>query len=524
MPKIEITRRGVFNAAVALIHAAVVAFILIVPINAVTRAIWSLCARADGSGLSELIDVHRWRILLANTSIVCVCALVTALLLGGGFGFLIARTNLPGRKILHGAALLGACVPLYVSVVFIFALIPIWQYKNSTIACGVMHGLILSPLATVILAAVFRAGDRDLEDQARLDAGAFCVFRRITLPHAGWGVVGTGIVVALLTATDHTIADILIVRTFAEEVYTQFILDRTETGPILVGVPVMIFLAGAALLAQRRYRFFGDNAHQQDSRTPRRLVLEPWRGLVGAAAWAVMLALMVPPAYALLSKIGWSKEIGRTIAPLQMELWHTFIAAAAGAAAIVLFSIGLAWATLRARRARWAVFIAVIILLGMPAPVIGISLVDLLNRSNWLGAIYDSPFGVIIGYFVRFLPLGVLMMIPAVQRVALEHEHAARVDGCDWRQTQWHLYWPAVWKHAAIVGLVMMILCYGEVASTVLVAQPGWQLASVRAYTLIHFGVYRDLAVLAVMSIVYILLPWALLVALLRRWLAETTG
>ncbi len=46
---------------------------------------------------------------------------------------------------------------------------------------------------------------------------------------------------------------------------------------------------------------------------------------------------------------------------------------------------------------------------------------------------------------------------------------------------------------------------------------PGWTTASVRAFTLMHFGVYRDLAVLALASVGCILFPWLLLVCLLKR-------
>jgi ABC-type Fe3+ transport system permease subunit len=50
-----------------------------------------------------------------------------------------------------------------------------------------------------------------------------------------------------------------------------------------------------------------------------------------------------------------------------------------------------------------------------------------------------------------------------------------------------------------------------------LLAPPGWATVSVRAFTLIHYGVYRDLAVLAVLSVGTIALPCLVLVLLLKR-------
>ncbi len=164
---------------------------------------------------------------------------------------------------------------------------------------------------------------------------------------------------------------------------------------------------------------------------------------------------------------------------------------------------------------------AIVVLLAVPAPVAGISLIELLNRPGWAGRLYDSPMVITLGYIVRFLPLGVLLLIPAVQRVPLEVESAARLDGCDWLAAQRHVYWPAIAADAAIVWLVIMILCFAEVGCTVLLAPPGWTTASVRAFTLMHFGVYRDLAVLALTSVGCILLPWLVLVCLLKRRLVR---
>jgi ABC-type Fe3+ transport system permease subunit len=51
----------------------------------------------------------------------------------------------------------------------------------------------------------------------------------------------------------------------------------------------------------------------------------------------------------------------------------------------------------------------------------------------------------------------------------------------------------------------------------VLLVPPGSETVSVRAFTLLHFGVYRDLAALALVSVATILVPWAVLLWALRR-------
>ncbi|HQL54584.1 MAG TPA: ABC transporter permease subunit, partial [Phycisphaerae bacterium] len=160
---------------------------------------------------------------------------------------------------------------------------------------------------------------------------------------------------------------------------------------------------------------------------------------------------------------------------------------------------------------------AVVVLLAVPAPVAAISLIGLLNRPGWPGAVYDSAAIVVLGYFVRFLPVAVLLLVPGVRRVPRDAERAARVDGCDWSREHWHVRLPALLPDVALAWLVLVIFSFAELGATLLLAPPGVTVAAVRAFTLLHFGVYRDVAVLAVLSVGLIVVPWALLMLLLWR-------
>jgi iron(III) transport system permease protein len=211
-------------------------------------------------------------------------------------------------------------------------------------------------------------------------------------------------------------------------------------------------------------------------------------------------------------------EAARALRP---DLVVSALLASAGATIVTLFGVGFAWALVRAGQPRWAVAVGAVVLLAMPAPVVGIALIGLLDRPGLLGAVYESAAVVVLGYVVRFLPIGVLLLAAAVQRVPREIESAARLDGCDWLGLQRHVYWPAVAFDAAIVWLVIVILSFAEVGTTMLVIPPGWDTAAVRAFTLMHYGVYPDLALLAVLSAAVILVPWLLLVCLLRYRFAQ---
>lgn len=504
-------------AVAAGLHVVILLGAVTVPGYAIAKAVLALLESSETGRIGALVPLDRWLVLLGNTATVCGLALLTTLVVGLVGGITLARTDLPGRTVFAALAVLAACVPVYVVAVFIFSYLPAFRLADSAVACGLLYGLIYSPLAIVVLGATFRCADRELEDLARLDAGPSAVLLRVTIPQASWGVATLGMLVVLLVGTDFTIADILSVRTFAEEVYTQFGLHRSAAGPVLTSIPMFLTLAGLLLAVQARYRLFGEHSPWQFAAPPRTVSLGQWRPVVTVVVAAGVLVLAGRPVASLLGRIGSFEEFAAAAGALRRELLVSALLAMLAGAGVVLSAVGFAWVLLRGGPLRWPLAVAVVLLLSLPAPVVGISLIGLLNRPGLLGAVHDSPAVVVIGYVVRFLPIGVLLLLAAVQRVPREIESAARIDGCDWLAVQRHVYWPAVAIDAAIAWLVVVILCFAEVGTTMLVVPPGWETAAVRAFTLMHFGVYRDLAVLAVLSAGVILVLWLLLVYLLQR-------
>jgi iron(III) transport system permease protein len=517
-------RRGA-GVAYGMLHVLVLGVALSVPVYAIVRALMTLAGApgtdADAAGLAR--DLDRWQILLRNTGIVAGVAVLTAVGLGGGLGLLAARTDLPGRRLVLGAALLGACIPIYVTSALILATLPATYLSGSLVACGVIYGLVYTPLATLVLAAAVRATDRELEDLALLDARPAYVLWRVTVPQAAWGVVAVVLVVVLLVGTDYTIADLLVIRTFAEEVYTQYQLDRRQAGPLLTSLPVLVVMTTLLLAAQARYRFFGEHSPWSGGGAPRLYRLgraRPWATLacavllvgVGGGLLTALLLRALAPAPHLPQTGVWGAAWA-----LRHEVAMSCSLAALGAVAVTLPAVGLASVLARGGWLRWVVLAASVLLLSTPAPVVGISLIELLNRPGLVGLTYDTPVPVLLGYLVRFLPIAVLLLVPGLRRIPAEVIWAARVDGCDWRRWQWHIVWPALARDLLLTGLLMLILCFGEVAATMLLVPPGLETAAVRAFTLMHFGVYRDLAVLALVSIVCVLGPWAGLAWLVRQ-------
>lgn len=507
------------DATVIGLHALLLAAALVVPAFAIGDALAALADPAAGEDLRALLNAGRWAALLGNTALVAGVAVLVATAVGGTLALLATRTDLPGHRLLTGAALFGACVPVYVSTAFFLTLIAADRMRGSALACGVLYGLIYTPLAGLVLGVAFRTADRELEEHALLEGPPWRVLCRITIPQAGWAFVAIGTLLLLLVATDFTIPDLLVVRTFAEECYTQYQLDHRRAGPLLTALPVLLVLSLVLVAVQLRYRFLGEKTVWDLGRPALRYGLGRWRPAAGGLVGLLLLAALVVPCLVLVGRARAAPDLLKAVRDAQPPLVTSALLAALAATLVVLPAVGLAACLVRGGRLRWLVGAAVVVLLAVPAPVVGISLIAILNRPGPLGWLHDGPGATVVGYYVRFLPIGVLLLLPAVQRISREIEAAARLDGSGWARLTWHIRWPAVWPDALLAWLVIVILCFTEVGASVLVQAPGWAPAAVVAFQELHMGVYADLAVLALLSIPYVLVPWGLAVWVLRMLL-----
>lgn len=120
-----------------------------------------------------------------------------------------------------------------------------------------------------------------------------------------------------------------------------------------------------------------------------------------------------------------------------------------------------------------------------------------------------------VAYIVRFLPIAVILLIPAVRAIPIECEQAAKLDGCGLFAMWSRIIWPQCIPTALAAMFIVMVLSIGELPCSLLVTPPGYTTVGARFFSLIHYGLYPDAAMLCLLSIGSVLLPW---LGLLLLW------
>jgi iron(III) transport system permease protein len=498
-----------------------------------------------------------------NTALLVGGTLLLALPPGVAGAVLLYRTDLPFRRYFRFLALLTLLVPLplfasgWQAVLGSGGWLPLalwnaprpevpafapdsgaWTPWGQGLGSAVwIHAAAGLPWVVLLAGQGLRAVERSLEEDALTAQPAWRVILRVSLPRAGAAVAAAGLWLGLQAATEITVTDVMQVRTFAEEVYTQLVAPETGSGAdslaraVAVALPSVVLFALLVLVLARHWERTLPPAPAEVG-PPLTFSLGrhrwPLAGLVGGLA----VLLLGVPLGSLLWRAGltgaprsWSAPVAwhhlRLVWQAEHRLLLGSIALAAGAgAACAGLALGACWAAAGTRWFRGGVLVLMAAAWAVPGPVIGLGLADttaaLLNAvpsraladALWYG---PSPVPLLWVDVIRFFPCAVAVLWPVVRLLPAELRDAARVDGArPWQELR-HAVWPFAAPACRRAALAAGVLSLGELSAGKLVSTPGMPGYAEVVFTQMHYGVTNDLAARCLLLLAAVMVGAALL-------------
>jgi len=483
----------------------------------------------DSAGSAELMresgGLARLRRLAINTIDLVIVTETIALPLGIVLALLLFRTDVAGRRILLAVLALAAFIPLPLHAT---AWLGAFGNLGRAQAFGVrpilvglpgaalVHALAALPWVILIVGVGVSAVEPELEESALLDYGPGRVLVRVTLRRALGAIAASALAVAVLTAGDMTVTDLLQIRTFAEEAYNQYQLGRGPGEAALVALPPIVVLGTLILIVGRALSRLDPARLVSSFARARRWPLGRWRIAGGVLLVALVGSAMALPLYSLLWRAGrvggratlgqpptWSlsgllgflgSATAETWEPMKASLLWTAVAATVAAA----LACALAWAARRSIVWRSIALLTLALTLATPGPIAGMALV--LAYRGW-PAIDDSPAMIVMAETLRSLPYSLLLLWPFLRAFPQDYLDTAALEGHgSWGQMV-HVVLPmsrrpllAAWAIAFAIGL-------GELPATNLVAPPGTEPMSVLIWGLLHTGVESHLSGVALVML-----------------------
>ncbi|MEM6798775.1 MAG: hypothetical protein AAF589_04605 [Planctomycetota bacterium] len=475
---------------------------------------------------------ERVRGLLVASSMVVGGSLLVAMPPGVVLGFLLAKTHALGRRWAAWLLVALAFLPLYLhAAAWQAALGQLGWWTQGTAGSGPVdpllsgvagvawvHGLAAAPWVALITAAALMAVDRSQEEAALLDAAPLTVLARLTLRHVTAGAGVAALWVAVTVAAEMTVTDLLRVRTFAEEIYTQAasgLFDRgsdtpSTLAPLGLASGVLLLATGAAMAirAVGGWLVAGEGDGGQ-----RRWRLPGSAALMTLLLWLPMVLLVAVPIANLAFQAGvtvertdegwlrgwsaWRLASAVTSAPWQhrRDLWLTAQLGVAVATTATIIGGAVAWRLRGARRTPWLAASLLALCLVIPGPLLGVLTIRLLNHPwdsplAWLTWLYDhtllAPWLV---QTIRAAPIATLVLWPAWSSISPATLAAARSDGASRLNVIARVAAPLRWRSLATAWLAALAVSIAELPATLLVLPPGPSTLTVRVFSLLHYGV-----------------------------------
>jgi iron(III) transport system permease protein len=544
-----------WRIGVTVLLAAVVGWPLILPFADLIHhpAAWSAWG-----------DAPRILALARTTAVLAAGVLIIDVPLGSLLAVLLYRSDMPGRAALRRIIVVSLFVPLPLLTSawqaalggsWLGAPSAGWPWATGLQAAIWVHAAAGLPWIVWLVGQGLCWVEPEVEEDARLACGAWRVLWRVTLPRAQVAIVAAAAWVALLTAHEIAVTDLTQVRTFAEEVYTQFALPDPAGGQapdvavarsVAVAAPATLLIAVIVGVAVWRWeRTIPPLGSAPD---PRPLVaLGAGRWPTTAAVLAVLGLFIAAPVGSLVWKLGqhgypeqWSADMAAQYLGSAARAHSWLIAGSLGAAAVAgLLTAGLAllacWLARDSLAVRVALAAAVALAWAMPGPIVGaglISAIDLLvaaeERIVFHGPIWlwlyngPSPLPVVWAYLLRFFPCAVVLIWPAVRLIPKGLTDAARVDGAAPAGELRHAIWPLTRSAVGRAAVAVGVLALGEISASKLAATPGDPTFAHDLWARMHYGVNNYLAAMCLLLLAVAVAPTVLLTLFQRR--ASGTG
>jgi iron(III) transport system permease protein len=342
---------------------------------------------------------------------------------------------------------------------------------------------------------------------------------QITMRRAIGAIAAAALAVAVLTAGDMTVTDLLQVRTYAEEAYLQFALGRGLSDAAIVALPPLLLLGVGIILAGRALSRLDPARLASASSVAHTWRLGRWRIPAGLLLVLIVGNVLAFPLYAMIWRAGrvggratlgqppvWSfRGLAGTLrlaaGDVRDPLLASLVWASIAATLATALAFGLAWIGRRSRAWRWTMLGAMALTLATPGPVAGMALK--VAYLDW-PELSESPALTVLAQALRALPYVLLVLWPFVRSFPQDYLDAAALDGYGPAARMLRVALPLSLRALLAAWMVALALGLGELPATDLVYPPGVRPMSVFLWGLLHTGVESQNSGVALIMLVTI--------------------
>jgi len=537
--------------ATPFVWAAAVGLLVVTAVYPIAKVAVEALTRGGSAGLGNFaaaLGDERNMLALRHSLEVALSSTVIATAIGAFLAWLVARTDLPGRRFFRTAFVLPFLIPPFVgAIAWLYILGPVgylnrlWMtITGSSEPLFVVYGyagivlvLVLHDIPLVYLTVLggLERMNPELEEAAQISgSGTWRVMRTITLPL----MVPVLLAAAVLTFTsDIAEFGIPAVLGFSQgyfvlpvKIYEQIARGfAADSIGLAAALAVVLMSTGALALLVQRWLLRGDRAQRYvvisgKSMQPNRVRLGTARWWLFALCLTLVLATTVMPvaAVALTSLI---RSVGLSPAPENWSLRHfeavltglpaatrgirnSLVLAVSAATIVAVLGALIAYLIVRTRlRGRALLDVSASLPYAIPGTVfaLGVILAWLRPFPGVAFTLYNTLWIILIAYVGRYMIFGVRPTAASLAQVHTSLEEAARVSGAGWLRTFRDIVLPLVLPGIFAAWFLVFIPTLRELTVSILLWSAGNETIGVMVFNLQESGQEGPGAALALVMI-----------------------
>ncbi|WP_435202848.1 ABC transporter permease [Janibacter sp. GS2] len=413
--------------------------------------------------------------LLGNTTLLVLATVPACLVIGVGAAWFVERTDLPAAgvwRVLLGAPL---AVPAFVAS---YAWISLWPGLDGLGGAVLVTTAAYFPFVYLPVAAILRDLDASPEDDARaLGAGPFSAWRRTVLPRLRPAMSGGALLVALHLLAEFGVLEMMRFPTFTTAILEQYEVSFSSNQGSLLALVLALLCVTVLTLehilrGSARTSRVGRGVH----RRPAPVRLGRWAPVASAALGVVIVVALVVPVTTvgrwLVAHLTSSETAAYPRPSLLLTTWSSVSFALAAAVLAIVMALPGAWLLSRQRSGRVLLLErATYVASSLPGAVVGLAMIAL--TVSYLPAIYQSPYVLVLGYTILFVPRAMISLRSGLAAAPPELGEAARSLGngplTAFRRVTLPLILPSILTGAALVAIATAT----ELTATLLLSPTG---------------------------------------------------
>ncbi|NLS04127.1 iron ABC transporter permease [Rhizobium sp. P32RR-XVIII] len=513
-------------------------------------AYYSFRSDTDGSAtLDNFVTLVADPTLLRSYGLAFGMALavgILACLIATPMAWLVARTDLPGRRIIRMLVTASFVTPPFlgaiayeilaapnsgiVNIVYrrIFGLDSSAYLVNIYTFGGLVFAIacFTFPYVFTLVANALDRVPSDLEDASSILGGkSMTTLRRVTIPLVLPAMLA-GTLIAILQALTMFGSPAILALPAGFHVITTKIWSLFQFPPRLgvaaaaalplLIITILLLRTQKAILGRKGYTVLGGK-----SGTPRITKLGPWTWVATLFVFCILSLTIILPYLAIL-KTAFTGTVGDPInfstltlrhwrfvlfefSATRLALWNTFLLGFLTATAVTAIALIVSYLVIR-RSLPNSSFLGVLATapVAIPGIVLGVGL--FLSYANPTFQLYGTIWILLIAFMTIELPAGYQQMSSAFSGVHPELEEAGRIVGASRLRTLWDITAPLLRTSVVAAWCFVFVGTIRELSATILLTTANTKLVSVIIYDLNESG---DLGAICVLGIILLAASFA---------------